>query len=71
MAEVGFGYAVFALGETFIQVMSMTYQGEFSADNLNSEYGHRVVSDIFNEQAREARENIKDVISGLPSLRDK
>ena len=65
------GALTLALGETFVQVMSMIYQGEFSAEKLNSEYGRQVVSDIFNEQAREARENIKDVISGLPSLRDK
>lgn len=65
------GALTLALGETFIVIMSMIYKGELKAEYLGSKEGRKLVSFIFNEQAREARENIKNVITSLPSIGSK
>lgn len=57
------GALTLALGETFIQVMIMICKGEYKVEDLEGKVGQQIISEIFKEQSRKAREEIRGIVS--------
>jgi uncharacterized protein (DUF697 family) len=56
------GALTLALGETFIQIMSRVFVGEFEVKDLEGPKGRKLISKIFNTQSKVASESIKSIL---------